>query len=361
MFLVPGEVGGSEPLLTNLVREIAKTEHEIFVFAVKGFRQAYPDIDATTTVIEVPWRSGAQGLRILSEHTWLLGKARSLQLDLLHHGVGTVPFFRTLPTTVTVHDIQYKHHPENFVTPKRWWLNLNLPFAIMRSSAVTVPSAWVKTDISQAFNVSGDHIHVVRFGSENLFPETRPSVDELREKFHLERDYFLFPGRTYPHKNHLLLLEAFAPLASNADLVLTGPPWFRDRVIEAAASELSITDSVRQLSLVTRGELAALYSGAVALTYPSKFEGFGAPVLEAMTLGCPVIASNICAIPEVAGEAAILLDPDNAELWTRSMSDILDDKSKRAAVVKKGGERAKSFTWKKSAEDQIAAYEWALA
>lgn len=360
MFLVPGEVGGSEPLLTNLVREIAKSEHEVVVFSVKGFKEAFPDIAESTQVVQVPWSSGAQGFRIAAEHSWLHLEARRRNLDVIHHGVGTTPFMKTLPTVVTVHDIQFRHYPDNFVQIKRWWLQMNVPYTLRRSDVVTVPSFWVKDDIESHFSPVSN-VAVVPFGSSNLFPDERPDAKAVKEKFDLKRPFFIYASRTYPHKNHEFLLESFAPLAGKADLVLTGPPWFRDDEIEAKVQDLEISHAVRRVGLVTRAELGTLYEAALALVYPTKFEGFGAPALEAMSIGCPVIASNATAVPEVVGNAGRLLDPTDVSGWTQAMEEVLSQPSVRKTMAKAGKERAGEFSWERAAEAQIRAYEMAIS
>ena len=360
MFLVPGEVGGSEPLLTNLVRAMSIGGINVTVFAVKGFSRAYPAIAATTEVVEVPWSSGAQGLRIAAEHSWLHIRARRMGLDVVHHGVGTTPYLKTLPTVVTIHDIQYHHFPGNFVKLKRVWLQKNVPHSVKRSEVVSVPSEWVKRDIVDSLGGDPKSIAVVPFGSEQLFDDPA-SEDEVRSRYRLDRPYLYFPGRTYPHKNHRFLMEAFAPLASEADLVMTGAPWFRDREIMGAARSLGITGWVRHLGSVPRREVAGLLLGARALAYPTRFEGFGAPALEAMSLGCPVIASNVTAVPEVVGDAGILLDPDDLAGWREMMSKVLADGTLREELSSRGSQRSSLFTWEKAAKLQIAAYEQAIA
>lgn len=361
MFVVPGEVGASEYLLTNLVSRMADSEHEIVVFAARGFGDAHPLIRSRSTVVEVPWSSAAQGLRIAAEHSWLPAEARRRRLDLIHHGVGTTPFLKTLPSAVTVHDIQYRHYPENFPRLKLAWLRLNVPHSVRRCEVVTVPSEWAKKDLVASFHVDPEKVRVVPFGSEDLFGESPSPADAVRQRYRLERPFFLFPARTYPHKNHRFLVEAYAPLAGEADLVLTGPPWFRDGEVAAAARRMGLAGSVRHVGLVPRGDLAGLYRGAAALTYPSRFEGFGAPVLEAMALGCPVLASNVTALPEVAGDAGILLDPDDLDGWRDAMARVLHDSALRDGLVEKGRRRASQFSWERSAALQLDAYRQALA
>jgi alpha-1,3-rhamnosyl/mannosyltransferase len=357
LFLVPGEVGGSEPLLTNLVEAMGASGHELTVFAVKGFGSAHPGVGGAAEIVEVPWATGAQGLRIAAEHSWLAIEARRRKLDVIHHGGGTAPFVKTAPTVVTVHDIQFHHHPENFVKLKRAWLRLNVPRTVQRADVVTVPSEWVRQDLAASLRADPSKVMVVPFGSENLFGSTPASAAQARERYRLDGPFFLFPGRTYPHKNHRMLIEAFAPLADRAQLVFTGAPWFRDGEVAAAARHLGLTGKVRNLGLVPRGDLAGLYTAAVALVYPTRFEGFGAPVLEAMSAGCPVVASNSTAVPEVVGDAGILLDPDDLEGWTGSMQKLIEDGGLRALLAGKGRARAAEFSWDRSAQLQLSAYE----
>ncbi|MEO7804811.1 MAG: glycosyltransferase family 1 protein, partial [Actinomycetota bacterium] len=221
---------------------------------------------------------------------------------------------------------------------------------------ITVPSEWVANDIVEAFEIQRSKVAVVPFGSTNLFPKDHCNAADVRAKYRLDRPFFFYPSRTYPHKNHRFLLEAFRPVADQADLVLTGPSWFRDRSVSDAARQLGLSGKVRHLGMVSRAELAGLYQAAAALVYPTRFEGFGAPVLEAMSMHCPVIASNVTAIPEVAGDAAVLLDPGDLEGWTEMMEKLLSDEDLRQLLIGKGDARAGDFSWERSARLQLDAY-----
>lgn len=360
MFMVPGEVGGSEPLLTNLVASMLDSDHEFTIFGVKGFGDAYPQIRNRTDTVEVPWASGAQGLRIAAEHSWLAFEVRRRKLDVLHHGVGTTPFVKAAPTVVTIHDAHIRHYPENFIRPKRLWLRVNVPYSIRRCEVVSVPSRWVMQDLVSSYRADPNKIAVVPFGSEGLFGDSPASAEAARERYRLERPYFFFPGRTYPHKNHRFLIDAFAALSPETDLILTGPSWFRDREIFAAVRHGGLDTKVRHLGRVPRADLAGIYQGAIALVYPSRFEGFGAPVLEAMSAGCPVISSNVTALPEVVGDAGILLDPLDKPAWTEAMQKVAADTSLRQDLIARGRARASEFSWARSAGLQLAAYKQAV-
>jgi alpha-1,3-rhamnosyl/mannosyltransferase len=286
--------------------------------------------------------------------------ARRRRLDVVHHGVGTAPFVKALPTVVTVHDIQYRHFPEYFHPLKLAWLRTNLPFVVHHSEVICVPSQFVREDVVAAFDADPARVVVVPFGSEGLLAPS-VGVDAVRERHGLERPFFLFPGRSYPHKNHRFLVEAWAPVADRADLVLTGPAGPCDDDIEETAERLGVAKGLRRLGLVSRGELAGLYEGAEALAWPSRFEGFGVPVLEAMVAGCPVVASDATAIPEVVGDAGLLLSPDDADAWTTALDRLLSDAGLREDLVRRGRARAREFSWERSGLRQVAAYEQAVA
>ncbi|MGH2768593.1 MAG: glycosyltransferase family 4 protein [Actinomycetota bacterium] len=356
LFLVPNEGGGSETLLTKLIPALGPHGDDIVVFGLRGLSAVHPQLRQATTVVEAPWSSARPALRIAAEHSWLALEAARRKLDVIHHAVGAAPFLKLLPTVTTIHDVQYRHHPENFVRLKRAWLRGCVPQTARRSEVVCVPSRFVAEDVVAAFSLDSGKVLVVPFGSEGLFASEPTEGGEVRSRYRLDRPFFLFPGRTYPHKNHRLLIRAYAPLAHEADLVLTGAPWFRDREVEAAARNLGLTGKVRHLGLVPRADLAGLYREAVACVFPSRFEGFGAPALEAMTLSCPLIAANAAALPEVVGEAGILLEPDDLEGWSETMANLLHRPELADQLARRGKARAALFSWERAAGLQREAY-----
>jgi alpha-1,3-rhamnosyl/mannosyltransferase len=184
-------------------------------------------------------------------------------------------------------------------------------------------------------------------------------VGDPRTRYKLDRPFFLYPAITYPHKNHLTLVRAFAEVtAKGADtlLVLTHRPDAMEAEMLALIDALGLRDRVRRLGHVPRGDLDWFYANAVALTFPSRFEGFGLPVLEAMGNGCPVIAANATALPDVLGEAGVLVDPDDVAGWAAAMYDLAGDAERRAALIAAGRARVDRFNWASSAEALVAAY-----
>ena len=188
-------------------------------------------------------------------------------------------------------------------------------------------------------------------------------MESVRDEYDIRGPFFLYPAITYPHKNHLVLVEAFAKvLEAHPDtiLVLTGAKGSMEVRINSEISQLGISDRVKRLGYIPSGHLDALYREAVAMCFPSRFEGFGAPVLEAMGRACPVIAADATAIPEVVGEAGRLLSPDNADHWMQAMTDLLVDSELRTNLAKAGMERARAFSWTAAADVLEDSYSHAL-
>jgi glycosyltransferase involved in cell wall biosynthesis len=361
MFVVPGHVGASEPYAINLLKAMLESDHEFVVFGVRGLSAAHPFLARRAETIEVPWSSGLQPLRIAAENSWLAIESKRRRLDLLHHWSGAAPLLRGVPTAVTIHDIQVVHYPENFAPIKRFWLQQAVPRGARTSRLVVVPSEFVKRDLVSSLGIDSDRIAVVTIGSEGLLGEEMSGGELVRRRFGLDEPFFFFPARSYPHKNHLLLLSAFAPVANEVQLVFTGAPWTHDDRIREEIDQLGLEGRARHLGHVTRRDLGGLYRAAIALVYPSRFEGFGAPILEAMSVGCPVVSSNATALPEVVSNAGLLLDPDDAGAWTNAMRQLSESPDLRRELSEKGLRRAAEFSWDESAKVQLSAYESTLA
>jgi alpha-1,3-rhamnosyl/mannosyltransferase len=193
-------------------------------------------------------------------------------------------------------------------------------------------------------------------------PEHDPTVDPA-SSFALDGPFFLYPAITYPHKNHLLLLAAFARVVARRPevlLVLTGGEAQDEGAVMAAIDELGIRDNVRRLGRIPRSDLVWLYRKATALTFPSRFEGFGIPVLEAMAHACPVLAADATALPEVVGGAGMLLPPEDPDAWAEAMLQVLDDHALRSSLRVRGAHHAAAFSWPAATAKLLAAYRRAV-
>jgi alpha-1,3-rhamnosyl/mannosyltransferase len=300
------------------------------------------------------WKS----FRVAGENSWLTLQARLKKIDLIHHAGGTMPLVHSARPVLTIHDLQYLFYPEYFTRTKLTWLRQMVPRSAEAARVVLVPSEFSRRTVIERLNIDPSVVIVVPHGISPREP--RGPVPDLRERYDLNGPIFLYPAASYPHKNHLLLLKAFKKFLDvhpGALLVLTGARAYMESVtakqmearIEEEITTLGITSSVRRLGFVPSDDLDALYQEAVATLFPSKFEGFGAPVLEAMSRGCPVVAANVTALPEVVGDNGLLVSPDNADEWCETMCRLVEDDELRAQLAKRGPDRAREFTWARSA------------
>jgi alpha-1,3-rhamnosyl/mannosyltransferase len=320
-------------------------------------------------VLYAPLTGQWKSFRVAGENTWLAAQSRKRKIELVHHAGGVVPLLPARRPVLTIHDLQYLFYPEYFTRTKLTYLRAMLPRSAEAARLVLTPSEFTRRTVIERLSIDPSIVLAVPHGISPRADKVDSS--DLRERFGLGERFFLYPAATYPHKNHLVLLEAFARVAKthpNVSLVLTGArawtEWvvakeMQDRIL-AEINNLGIDENVKMLGYVPARDLDALYQEATALTFPSRFEGFGAPVLEAMAHGCPVVASDATATPEIVRDAACLVSPDNVDDWANAMTEVLEDEELRTRLSKAGPERARDFTWDRSAGILEDAYRYAL-
>ena len=362
-WLVPGRVGGSETYVTRLLHGLAERSSDLdyTLFALPQFADAHPELAKTFKMAYAPARGRTKSWRVAGENSWLALQSKIRKIDLIHHAGGTVPLVRTSRPILTIHDLQYLYYPEYFSKAKLTWLKLNVPRSAEQARLVLTPSEFSRRTVIERLNIDPTIVWVVPHGISPREGREKPRA--VRDTYDLPERFFLYPAITYPHKNHLVLLEAFARVVKaqpDVGLVLTGGRGSMETRIASAVRELGIENNVKRLGYVPARDLDAIYVEAVALTFPSRFEGFGAPILEAMSRECVVIAADATAIPEVVSDAGRLVSPDNAEDWAHAMLEILDDEEGRVRLAKAGCERALEFTWSRAADVQEDAYRHTL-
>jgi glycosyltransferase involved in cell wall biosynthesis len=275
-------------------------------------------------------------------------------LDVVHYPV-TLPIPRTdRPTVVTIHDLVHHELPGAIGRAETWHRRWAYDAAARAGTMVIAVSRHTRDAIVERLGVAPDRVEVVPHGidHERFSPEGESSGPELPERF------VLYPANLWPHKNHGRLLEALARVGDpDLVLVLTGGETRRLPRLMARAAELGVASRVRHVGYVPPGALAALYRRARALVFPSLFEGFGAPPLEAMACGCPVASSTRAALGEVCDDAALPFDPEDPESIAAAIDRVTSDESLRSSLRTRGLERASAFTWKASAERHRAIYE----
>jgi glycosyltransferase involved in cell wall biosynthesis len=282
------------------------------------------------------------------------------------HGLdqsGIPLFFRTGKYVVTIHDVIPLVLPWAFPPRHRWVLATTLARIRKQAEMVIVPSTATAEDVVHFLRVERERIRVIPMGCDARFqPVGEPTrAAAIRRRYDLPERYILFVGTLEPRKNVQTLLRAFAQVMAempgdDLTLVIAGGTGWGGEDYLATVDALNLHDSVCFVGFVPDDHLPDLYRGALLFVYPSLYEGFGLPVLEAMACGTPVITSNGTSLPEVAGDAALLVDPTRPEALAEAMTAILADGELRQALRAKGLARAQAFAWNVVAEQTVAVY-----
>ncbi len=297
---------------------------------------------------------------IIWTHGMLPWRVSRANVDLLHMPANVAPMRAPVPTVVTVHDTTVLSMPERFTTWHRHYSRLVMPLSVRSAARVITNSEATKRDVVRVFGVSEDKVTVTHLGVAEAFRRfSTCEIEDARARLGLD-DFVLSVCTLEPRKNIVGLLSAYALLrerGARIPLVHAGAlGWMYGEVMETCR-KLGIGDYVRFLGPVSLDDLVALYNLASLFVYPSFYEGFGLPVLEAMSCGCPVITSGTSSLPEVAGEAAILVDPHDVNQLANAMQEALEDSALAQDMRERGLKRARLFTWERCAQETMAAYE----
>lgn len=366
LWCVPGQVGGSEEYLARQLRGLALVDptHErvaTTLFTLPTYPAAHPEL-ATPGPIETTRQSGERrASRVLAEHTWLARRTRrSGGFDLVHHGGGTAPVVGGRPILLTIHDLQYLEHPEYHSATKLRYLRAVVPRSVARAAAVAVPTEFVRTTVIDAFGCDPERVVVVPHGIE--VRETPIEVDEasLRRRLGLGAGpVVVYPAITHPHKHHRFLLDVLHRHWTDPDLrlVLLGGRGAADADVERAIAELGLADRVVRPGRVPDADRDGLLAIADAMVFPSTYEGFGAPLIEAMALGTPVVSGHHPAVREVVGDAGLSLPVDDPEAWADALTTV---RRSRRDLVERGARRVRAFGLDVSGAALLGAYELAV-
>ncbi|HXD74235.1 MAG TPA: glycosyltransferase family 1 protein, partial [Vicinamibacterales bacterium] len=274
-------------------------------------------------------------------------------VDIVHSTGYTSPILDRSRLVVAVHDLSFVTHPEFHTEANRAFCVAQVERAARHAAKIIVPSQNSKRDLQKYYKVEDDRIAVIPYAADPAFhPADAAEVDRVRRKHNISGDYLLFVGSIEPRKNLLGLVRA----ASGRQIVIVGPEGWLNSDVHRYINEHGLNDRVRFLGYVDRDDLRALYTGARAFVYPSFYEGFGFPVLEAMACGCPVIASNTPAVEEIAAGAARLVTPGDDEALKRAIVEVADDEAKRSELRTLGLERASRYTWRNTALKTLELY-----
>lgn len=370
LWLVPGVVGGSEEYTTRLLRGLAEdppADLHLTLFALSSFADAHPDLVATYPTVTTRLDGHRRPERVAAEATWLALEAGRRNIELLHHAGGVVPpgpAIARIPAAVTIHDLQPLVMPQNFSSVKRRWLAAMLPRGARKAAMVFTPSDPTSDSVVEHLGVPRDQVRTVPHGIEPPTEVPAAAVAAVRERYRLSGQVILYPAITYPHKDHVTLVRAFARLApSRPDLtlVLPGGAGPSEADVAAAIRASGVGDQVRRTGRIPWDDLTALYAAATVVAVPSRFEGFGAPALEAMAAGVPVVVADATALPWVVGDAGLKVRPGDVGQLAGELARVLDQPAAHDTLAAAGRVRAAHFTWDRAAAALAAGYRAAHA
>ncbi|NLX35332.1 MAG: glycosyltransferase family 4 protein [Chloroflexi bacterium] len=345
------------PLVDPTLRYAAFVEHEGLRYP--GWRTEFSR-----------WAAGSPCRRIVWEQLGQPWRIRQLRAALLHAPVNVGPALGRLvaqcPTVVTVHDLSFVRYPELFTRARRLYQQHLTPYTVRHAAAITADSQATKNDLVNLYGVDANKVRVVYPGVDaGLVPIADESrLAALRHRHRLPEHFVLFLGTIEPRKNLVTLLEAYALLQRRAGLphhlvIAGGKGWHYEQVF-AAVERLGLSEQVHFPGYVSAGELPLWYNAAAVLAYPSLYEGFGLPPLEAMACGTPVVVSNVSSLPEVVGSAAPMVDPHDVAGWADTIARLLTDQNFADTVRADGLRRAQAFTWERTARQVSQVYHEVL-
>ena len=344
----------------NLLHHLPATgaEMEYTVFLNERRYQAPPGL--RLKVSRLPTKRPP--VRIVWEQALLPWVARSEGLDLLHSMAFVGPVASNCPFVTTVHDLSFLYYPDRFRSLRRRYLQAFARISVRRARRVIAVSESTKQDLVSIYDISPEKIDVVHNGVDASFrPLPADQVAAFRQQKGLPDRFLLFVGTLEPRKNVVRLIEAYARLPKGRPpLVLVGGKgWFYDEIF-CRVEALELTDEVHFSGFVPAEELPLWYNAADLFVYPSIYEGFGLPALEAMACGTAVITSTASSLPEVVGKAGKLVDPTDTEALATAMEQVLGDREMQEQMQAAGLVQAAGFSWEKAARQTVDSYRHAL-
>lgn len=343
----PRKIGGMENYTRQIIAGLAAAGHQLWLFL--------PDV-AWDTFAEMPER--ITKIRIGSEAT-LLAAMHDLRLDVWYCPLLVLePRFCPIPTAITIPDLQHEFFPEFFSAEVLAWRRENFAVSARIANVIFTLSEHAKETIVKTFDVDPGKVVITHCDIGADFPPPEPELVERNRRQH--GDYLYYPANTWPHKDHQTLIEAMAILTRSRPhlrLVLTGSADNHHSRIVSEIRRLDLSDRVDIRGHVSTAELVALYAAARALVFPSRFEGFGIPLIEAMHLGCPIICSDATSLPEVGGDAVLLFRQGVPTDLVAKVDRLIDEPGLADELVKRGRIRRHRYRWEESVRTAIASLE----
>ena len=363
---IPGETGGTQTYLQGLIENLAKVDrhNEYYLFVTSWNKDLFKIEQKNFKKLICRISSKSLVLRVLYEQVILPFRVWKNKIDVFHFPASVSSLFLSCPSVLTLHDITPLMSPELIPLILRYYWKFAYRFSTRRADFIIAISHSAKDDIAEFLAISREKIRVIYHGNK-VGPSEIKDKDKTISNLYQDKKgsfpYILWVGKMYPHKNLPRLLRAYSKLIKTRHikhrLVLCGMKgWGYSSFIETV-KELELQDKVIFKGYVPDDELELIYSNASLFVFPSLSEGFGLPILEAMSYRVPVITSNYGAPAEVAGDAALLVDPYNIDELAETMYKVLIDQNLRKNLIEKGLKRAEGFSWKKAARETLKVYQ----
>ena len=369
---IPGTMGGCETYLRNLLRELQRVDavNRYRLLCDRHYRQELELNNPRFTVVPCNYTRPSPKwfvrgvLRNAVKIDILKPVFQRMQVDLIHHPFSFMnPLHAKVPSVLTFNDMQHEYFPELFSAYElKARAQFYRPSAELATRIIAI-SRHAKSCLVEKYQTDPEKIDVIYNGYSQAYRilDEPGGLEKIRSKHELHRPFMYYPAATWPHKNHKTLLTAFRLLKDrhrfDGQLVLTGIAMKAHGDILKEIARLGLEDSVKVLGYLPYEELPCLYNLARIMVFPSLFEGFGMPLVEAMACGCPVACSDVTSIPEVVGDAGILFDPRSPEDMAAKIWSLWNDDAMRRVLAGRGLERVKLFSWESTARETVKIYE----
>lgn len=354
-WMAPGRVGGSEEYLTRQLMGIDASEFAIDLLCDAAVLDHHPVLTERFRTTAMPFSGGHRAIRIGLEHSWLALRARGAAV--VHHGGGTVPVVGPGPVVLTIHDLQYRRFPQYFSGVRRRYLDAMVPRSVAGAAVVTVPTEFVRADVVDAFGIDPDRVVVVPHGVPVVARPSDEMIGVVRRRHGVaERPYVVYPAITHPHKGHRVLVDMLDDLDDSTAVVLIGGEGPVEQELARHVAASPHRDRVVRTGRVSDRDRDSLIADADALVFPSEFEGFGAPAIEAMAFDTPIVCSDADALVEVVGPAGVVVGSSCGADWAAAVGEA---RSRRNELIRLGRERRGRFTIEASGRALASAYRQA--
>ena len=356
--------GGNETYIANLIKSLAEIDGDnLYTIYLADAAAAQWRENFTTRYKNFSVRLLPPPTPLVRVPVYLTYELFRRPVDVLHVQYTAPPFCR-VPVVVTIHDLAFERMPETFTRRGSFQLKLTVRRTAKKAARIATVSEYSRQDLLDIYKLPPEKVVVTYNGVESSFtpqPSVPNEAEAVRKRFGVSRDFLLAVGSLQPRKNLVRLIRAYARLRSEREdfrpqLVIVGRKlWLASEIFDEVKRQ-RWADDVILTGYVADEDLPALYRAARAFVYPSLFEGFGLPPLEAMASGTPVVTSDVSSIPEITGDAALLIDPNDERALANALIEIVNNDRLRAELREKGIAQAKKFTWRDAAEKTLRLY-----